>query len=475
MSARPPQLQQYFDRGTQAMSQGEYDGAVAWFAAVVEINPRDTDALELYEKCQILLAQKGLNPLNKILFSILGNLAYLFQIPKLASHYLGILSVDRPHDAKLAAKYAKMLMALEQPALASLAYRRALQFMPKNKAILKGAGPVFEAIDDRPTAIEVYHQLTRLEPKNAKWALKVKDLSAEHYGDSGGISDLTSHRADEERKAAEQQTVEGKEDRIKVLLDEYKENPEEKAEVLPEVGRLLFELEKYDHALSIWNRVLDSDSEDEEAAYMVALGEEKKGNLESSIEGYTDLLDRFPNEPKYCDALYGAKIELLDRKIDEVPEDATLVQQREKVEKDWHRKKIEIYRELVEKRVGDPDLLMTYGNLLADYATVDEAIPVLQKASQNPARAYPALCRLGWLFIEKGNMALAIDTFERALEKAPYSRSPTAEVKGIWYGLGEAHLKQGDNKVALDWFKRIYECDVEFRDIRTKYETLLGN
>jgi tetratricopeptide (TPR) repeat protein len=471
---RPSKLQKYFENGLKAMASQDYDGAAAWFSAVLEYSPLDTEAQEMCEKAQILYAQKKLSFLTRLTYSVVGNFLAGLNMHKSAVHYLGVLSFDKPQDPIRAAKYGKALAANDNPALAAMAYRRALKFLPQNKSILKGAGPVFEAIDDKPAAIEVYVMLNRLEPKDGIWPIKVKDLSAEHYGKTGGITDLKVSRSEEERKAAQQQTVEGKEQRIKELLDRYKENPEEKAGVLPEVGRLLVQIGRWDHALTIWKKVLEASEEgDEEAEQMIATCYEKKGDLDEAEKRFGKLQKDHPLDPRYCDSVFGVRLSRIDKELEAAPEDTALLQDRERLEREHLETKTEIYREMTEKRAGDPDLLLTYGNLLQQCGRVDDAIPVLQKVGQNPARAYPALRKLGGLFIEKGQMPLAIDTFKRALEKAPQSKTVSAEVKEIWYGLGEAYLRLGDRDNAREWFKHVYECDIQYRDIREKYESLI--
>lgn len=475
MTDRSTKLQRYFDKGKKAMAAQDYDGAHAWFAAVLEFDAKDEEAQHLCEKSQMLLAHQKLNALTRIVYSIVGNLLFGLNMHSAAVGYLGVLSLDKAQNPMLAAKYGKSLMETGQPALASLAYRRAIKFLPNNKMILKGAGPVFEEVDDKPAAIDVYHSLHKLEPKNNEWPVKVKNLSAEHYGKTGGITDLKAARADEERQAAALETSEGREERIKDLLDKYKENPEERSDLLPEVGRLLIQIEKYDHAMAIWSRVLEGDEsdDDEEAEHMIGLCHEKKGDFDEAEEIYTKLRKEHSMDPRYCDSLYGLRLAKIEKQIEEEPENLVLVQRQADLETEFLDIKIEMFNEIVEKRGGDPDTLLAFGKLLHQRGNLDEAIPVIQKAAQNPARAFPGLKYLAGLFFEKGQMPLAIDTYKRALDKAPSGRRITTDMKEIWYGLGESYLKQGDSENARNWFKNIYEADVEFRDIREKYENLL--
>jgi len=477
MTERSPKLQKYFEKGVKAMSAQDFDGAHAWFAALLELSPRDAEAQTLFERSQNLYAQQKLNGPKRILFRVVGDLLFGLGIHKSAVNYLGVLSLDKPQDPHRAAKYAKSLKETGQPALAAMAYRRALRFLPNNKTLLKGAGPVFEQIDDKPAAIDVYASLQKLEPNDHNWPIKVKNLSAEHYGKTGGITDLTLARSDAEKKASEKETREGKEERIREILDKYKRNPDENQQLLPEVGRLLVQIDKFDHAMAIWNRVLESGDKEsgEEAVHTIAVCNEKKGNLDEAEGTYRQLYELHPTDPRYLDDLFRVRLVRIDRELEADSENISLRQEREKVESEYLEQKANLLREVVEKRVGDPDALLAYGKVLHQKGDLDKAIPVVQKAAQNPARAYPGLRLLAQLFAEKGQLPLAIDTYKRALEKAPSSKRVTTDIKEIWYGLGEAYLKLGDRENAKNWFENVYECDVEFRDVREKYEELVAS
>ncbi|MCA9430233.1 MAG: tetratricopeptide repeat protein [Candidatus Omnitrophica bacterium] len=473
MTERKHKAQKYFDKGQEAMKLKDYEGAAAWFAALIEYEPLDKEAQELFQKASVLHAQKDFNALKKIGYSILGNLLVSFS-PKSATHYIGVLSANKPQDPKLAATYGRCLMASDQPGLAAVAFRRALNFLPGNKGILKAAGPAFEAVDDKPGAIEVYSQLAKFEPGQGKWAMKVKDISAVHYGDTGGITDLKSARSEDEKKAAELQTKEGKLERIKELLHEYNQDKEANAPLLRDIGRLFLSIESWDRALNIWSKIYEADEADEEAAANIAKCYAKMGEMEKAKERYLELHEAHPLDPRYCDSYYEIQLQEVDDQLEESPEDEELIEKKEALKKDHIDKKVEIYKELSKKRAGDVETLLEYALLLEKQGSTDEAIPVFQKVSQSPARALIALHHLGWLFIEKKQLTLAVDTFKRALEKIPQSKAISTEKKDLWFGLGEAYQKDNNIEEAKEWYKKVYENDIEFRDIRERYEALLS-
>lgn len=473
MTERTHKAQKYFDKGAEAMKLKDYEGAAAWFAALIEYDPLDQEAQELYQKASVLHAQKGFNIFKQIGYQLIGGILAGLS-PQSATHYIGALSMNKPQDAKLAAQYGKCLMASGQPGLAAVAFRRALNFLPGNKAILKAAGPAYEAVDDKPAAIEVYSMLARLEPSQGKWAMKVKDLSAIFYGDTGGITDLKKARSEEEKKAAEIQTKEGKLDRIKELLKEYNENKEEKGHLLPEIGRLFIRLEGWDKAIGIWSKVLEGDEGNEEALANIAECQEKLGNIEKAEETFRTLIEAHPLEPRYCDGYYNLRLRSVQQRIEQSPDNEDLQAEKEAIEKEHIDKKVEIYGELTVRRAGDIEVLLEYGRLLEKQGDIEEAIPVFQKVSQNPARAFAALRHLGWLFIKKNQFTLAIDTFKRALEKVPQSKNISNEQKEIWFGLAEANEKDENLEEAKVWYKKVYENDIEYRDVRERYEALLS-
>jgi len=64
---------------------------------------------------------------------------------------------------------------------------------------------------------------------------------------------------------------------------------------------------------------------------------------------------------------------------------------------------------------------------------------------------------------------LAIEQFEKAVTGASVV---DMEVKGILYALGEAHENQGRLGRALDAYKRIFEIDINFKDVSQKIQKL---
>ena len=76
---------------------------------------------------------------------------------------------------------------------------------------------------------------------------------------------------------------------------------------------------------------------------------------------------------------------------------------------------------------------------------------------------------LGSCFREKGLFDLAMKQFKSSLEAAGQTRGQSKE---IIYDLGDVAERMGDKTGALEWFSKIYEIDINYRDVAVKIESL---
>jgi len=125
----------------------------------------------------------------------------------------------------------------------------------------------------------------------------------------------------------------------------------------------------------------------------------------------------------------------------------------------------------LKERVGrqPSDLLLRYqlGELLFHMKKYDEAATELQQASQNEKRRVRALNLLGSCFKAKNMLDLAVTQFEKALQTEDAS---TDEGKEILYNLGVTYEAMSKTEEALEAFKKIYEVDINYRDVGQKVE-----
>ena len=84
-----------------------------------------------------------------------------------------------------------------------------------------------------------------------------------------------------------------------------------------------------------------------------------------------------------------------------------------------------------------------------------------------------ALLILGECFRERNQLELAAEQYRKAIQyfkNRGYSHVPSDELKEAYYYLGVCLEKQGNLKEARDAYSFIYATDINYRDIRTRYE-----
>jgi tetratricopeptide (TPR) repeat protein len=92
----------------------------------------------------------------------------------------------------------------------------------------------------------------------------------------------------------------------------------------------------------------------------------------------------------------------------------------------------------------------------------DEAITCFQQVKKDPKKSREAAFWLGRGFLERGKFNLAANQFESALASGS---DLDATGKETLYYLGKAKVAGGDPEGARKHFERIYEEDINFRDV----------
>ena len=123
----------------------------------------------------------------------------------------------------------------------------------------------------------------------------------------------------------------------------------------------------------------------------------------------------------------------------------------------------------VQARPQDLPTRFRFGQVLFQMRRYQEAAVQFQHSSRDPKTRRSALYRLGLCFMKQGLVDVAIEQFEKAVTGASVVDQ---EVKGILYALGEAHESQERPDQALDAYKRIFEIDINFKDISQKIQKL---
>lgn len=112
------------------------------------------------------------------------------------------------------------------------------------------------------------------------------------------------------------------------------------------------------------------------------------------------------------------------------------------------------------------------GTTYLEMELYDEAAAEFEIASRGTSFALPSQEMLGYCFLRKGQIHLAVRELEKALTLPGYTEEDRL---GIYYNLGIACGVTDRESDAIEYFQRILEIDPNFRDTRSRLERLVQN
>jgi tetratricopeptide (TPR) repeat protein len=172
-----------------------------------------------------------------------------------------------------------------------------------------------------------------------------------------------------------------------------------------------------------------------------------------------------PGEKRIVLRFRGANLSALENKLRRMEakggkgDAATEIEQlKEKVSK----ARMAYFKTFLEVEPTRQDIRFDLGLLYFEKNQVDEAISCFQQVKKDPKKSRDASFWLGRAFLEKGKYNLAANQLESAL-----GAEAVLDVRGkeTLYFLGQARKAGGDMAEARKHFERIYEEDINFRDV----------
>ena len=112
------------------------------------------------------------------------------------------------------------------------------------------------------------------------------------------------------------------------------------------------------------------------------------------------------------------------------------------------------------------------GTTYLEMELYDEAAAEFEIASRGTSFALPSQEMLGYCFLRKGQIHLAVRELEKALTLPGFTEMDRL---GIYYNLGIACGVTDRESDAIEYFQKILEIDPNFRDTRSRLERLVQN
>ena len=302
------------------------------------------------------------------------------------------------------------------------------------------AGAVAHELKMLDEAMQCFEAALELDPRDQDAIRARKNLAAEHQLDSGYATAKSSRELIKDKEQHEQ---------------------------LEKAQRIQKSAEEIADSLSDAEAALEQSPDDVALLTQVGRLRADKGDIGGALDVLEKAQRKEPDDAKLFELVTDLQLKELDAELAK----AQKLGDSGKVER-LGKKAASMRREVAEKKVAahPTDLGLRYllGAALLDEGKVDDAIAEFQKAVKDPRHKLDALVSLGRAFRSKGMLDIAQKQLEKALEDAPSQERQL----DLLYELGCLCEERDEADDARDYFSRILEIDISYKDVSSKLATL---
>jgi tetratricopeptide (TPR) repeat protein len=374
--------------------------------------------------------------------------------PKHAVEMLEKALEKEPYNRHANLVLKEAALAASWPEIGVFALRTLLEENPRDVKVLHELGRLYRQLGDHDQEVEIYNQITAINPLDAQALRLGKDASAHGSMKRGGWTQAESYRdliKDKEVAISlEQQsrmrlTGESLDQQIAETYALHKEEPAN-VDLARRLGALNEQKEDFEAAIG-WYEYAGDLTKGADAGLVRKASDLKIKSLEREIAAHEEFLSS--HDP--ANELYGKRSEQLktakSKRAEIVIADAL---------------------ERVARNPTDLQLRFELGENLFNAGRFREALPELQRARQNPHARLKAMNLLGCCYNELEMLDLAVKQLEDVSKEI---LSMDATKKEIVYNLGLVYERMGEQEKSLACMKQIYEVDYGYKDVARRVES----
>jgi tetratricopeptide (TPR) repeat protein len=374
--------------------------------------------------------------------------------PKHAIEMLEKVLEEEPYNRQANLVLKEAAVTAGWPEIGVFALRTLLEENPRDIKVLHELGRLYHKLGESDREVEIYNQISEINPLDAEALRLGKDASAHASMKSGGWTEAESYRdLIKDKEAAislEQQsrmrlTGESLDQQIAETYARQKSEPAN-IDLARRLGALNEQKEDFEAAIG-WYQYAADLTKGTDAGLIRKVSDLKINRLEREIAGHEEFL-----------STHAATHELYGKKSDEL----------KAAKKSRAEILLDDARNRVERNPTDLQLRFEVGGHLVDAGRFREAVPELQRARQNPNARLKAMNLLGRCYSELGMLDLAMKQLEEASAEI---LSMDAMKKEILYNLGLVYEQLGAREKSLNCMKQIYQADYGYKDVAKRVES----
>ena len=374
--------------------------------------------------------------------------------PKHAVEMLEKVLEEEPYQRQANLVLKEAAVAAGWPEIGVFALRTLLEANPRDLKVLHELGRLYHELGENDREVEIYNQITEINPLDAEALRLGKNASAHASIKSGGWTQAESYRdliKDKEVAISlEQQsrmklTGESLDQQIAETHARHRVEPAN-IDLARRLGALNEQKEDFEAAIG-WYQYAADLTKGADAGLARKVSDLKIQCLGREITGREEFL-----------STHAADHELYAKKSDELQ-----VAKKKRAEI-----LLEDARKRLERNPTDLQLRFELGEHLVNAGYFREAVAELQRARQNPNARLKAMNLLGCCYGELGMLDLAMKQLEEASREV---LSMDAMKKEILYNLGLVHERLGEREKSLNCMKQIYQADYGYKDVAKRVES----
>src|SRR6266540_3894253 len=397
-------------KAVSAIEQRNFGYAISLLQEILKQEPEFLTARELLRRAEVTKtksAKKSFFNISTASIGIMKAQRAIKKDPQRAVEMLEKVLEKEPYNRQANLVLKDAAVAAGWLEIGVFALRTLLEENPRDVKVLHELGRLYRQLGDHDQEVEIYNQITAINPLDAQALRMGKDASADGSMKRGGWTQAESYR-----------------DLIK---------DKEAAISLEQQSRMHLTGESLDQQIAETYARHQAEPENLDFARRIAA-------LEEFLSTYSARDEVYAEKSGQLRAAKVSRAEIL------------LVNAQERVA----------------RNPTDLQLRFELGENFFNAGRFREAVPELQRARQNPHTRLKAMNVLGCCYGELGMLDLAMKQLEEAAQEIS---SMDAMKKEIVYNLGLIYERMGELEKSLASMKQIYEVDYGYRDVARRVES----
>ena len=450
-------LRAFWLKVVSAIELRNFGYAISLLQEILKQEPEFLTGRQLLRRAEVTKSKstkKSFFNISTASFGVMKAQREIKKDPKRAIEMLEQVLEREPYNRQANLLLKEAALAAGWSEVGVFALRTLLEENPRDAKVLHELGRLYHDLGDHENEVEIYNQLSAINPLDAQSLRLGKDASARASMKKGGWTQAESYR-----------------DLIK---------DKDEAISLEQQSRIRLTGEALDQQIAETYARHQAEPENLDSARRLGALSEQKDDFESAIRWYQYAADLSKGaDTGLLRKISDLKIKCLEREIAAIEQFLSAYSARDEVyaEKSGQLRAAKVSRaeiliadaqERVKRDPTDLQLRFELGENFFNAGRFREAVPELQRARQNPHARLKAMNVLGCCYGELGMLDLAMKQLEEGSREI---LSMDAMKKEIVYNLGLIYARMGELEKSLACMKQIYEVDYGYRDVAQRVES----